>query len=166
MQEALAETQAELRSCIRGRYVGADLFHVTLAFLGRVDACHVDELAHLIDEACEGHAAFDACLGELGYFGKRGKAVLWQGFTSKASFAALAESVRGKLKDAGFDFDGKGFLPHVTLMRNADLSSATLPMPAIARGNIASITLFSSDLTGERPVYEPLATSILETAED
>ncbi len=160
--EALAETQAALRQCVSGRYVGHDLFHVTLAFLGDIDPWRIGDLSRMLDVACSAHAPFDARLGELGYFGRMRKAALWQGFADKAPFAALAESVRARLKREGIPFDNKGFLPHVTLMRNADVSTGELPMPTVAQGTVDTVCLFKSDLSGERPAYEALHRAFLE----
>lgn len=156
--EALSETSAELRERVRGRYVGADSFHVTLAFLGSVPGARVDAAASALAQACAGHRAFDAQLGELGSFGKRSAATLWQGFSAgERELAALARDVRDQLECAGFEFDRKPFRAHVTLMRKANLTDGTLLPPAArAAGIIDTATLFSSDLSGDRPRYEPL----------
>ena len=156
MLDALAETSASLRTSIRGRYVGSDLFHVTLAFLGEVDATRVPAIEELLAGACSAHVPFETTLGALGSFGKKARATLWQGFTETEEFKMLARDVRDALRTSGFEFDGKGFIPHVTLMRNADLTMGTLPMPTIAKGTIDSVTLFASDLSGPRPIYEAL----------
>ena len=157
MLDALAETSAALRAQVRGRYVGTDSFHVTLAFLGNVENWRVNDIADLLESACAPHDAFETSLGELGNFGRANKATLWQGFTDRSAFAALAKSVRSELARLDFNFDGKGFIPHVTLMRNADLREGVLPMPCVARGTISTVTLFASDLSGDRPVYTPLS---------
>ncbi|MBQ9067563.1 MAG: RNA 2',3'-cyclic phosphodiesterase [Eggerthellaceae bacterium] len=161
--EALAETQADLRASIKGRYVSPDSFHVTLAFLSNVESWRVNDIAELLDEACANQAPFAATLAELGFFGRRGKAALWQGFAGKAAFTSLAQRVRENLSREGFDFDGKGFLPHVTLMRGADLSTGTLPMPAVAHGTVDTVSLFQSDLSGERPIYTALHRVLLQS---
>lgn len=154
--EALAETQAVLRARVQGRYVAPGQFHVTLAFLGTVDSWRVDDAARALDYACAGHTPFDVQLESLGSFGRRNTATLWQGFVSNASFEALAHDVRDALSQEEFDFDTKRFLPHVTLMRAANLESGSLPMPTLASDTIDTVTLFSSDLSGERPVYSAL----------
>ena len=161
MLDALAETSASLRSSVQGRYVGSDLFHATLAFLGNVEASRVAEIEELLADACSGHAPFETTLGALGSFGRKSRATLWQGFAETGEFKALARDVQEALRSAGFDFDRKGFIPHITLMRNADLAAGILPMPAVATGTIDTVTLFSSDLTGPRPVYEALASITL-----
>ena len=176
MLDALADTSAALRDCVRGRYVAPDSFHVTLAFLGDVSGYRVADVQEAIDCACAGKAAFEARLGDLGSFGKRAKATLWQAVgepqaddagkpkTTRDGFAALAADVRRELRARDFDFDDKKFLAHITLMRAADLQHGTLPSPAIASGTIGHVTLFQSDLSGSRPRYEALHTVALEGA--
>lgn len=156
--DALADTSAQLRGSVKGRYVAPDSFHVTLAFLGEVPGGRVDAAAQALDVGCSGFAAFEVALGPLGSFGKRSAATLWQGFAETGELANLADSVRKELRANAFDFDGKSFKAHITLMRKADLASGELPMPAIGRGAIERVTLFRSDLSGSRPVYEPLHT--------
>ena len=154
--DALVETQAALRESVAGRYVAPDSLHVTLAFLGNVEAARIPLLESALDEACAGVCAFEVATAGLGSFGRRAQATLWQGFTASDEFAQLAKRVRKELTSAGFSFDSKTFLPHVTLMRKADIREGLLPMPTVARGTIDTVTLFKSDLSGPRPVYEPL----------
>jgi len=156
--EALAATSAELRANVRGRYVAPDSFHVTLAFLGNVEAARVNDAADALAEGCRSARAFEAALGELGSFGRRSKATLWQGFRDESAFRELATSVRAELTRRDFAFDDKPFRAHITLMRAANLAAGQLPSPALASGMVRAVTLFKSDLSGPRPVYEPLAT--------
>ena len=156
LREALAETQGMLRGCMKGRFVGSDSLHLTLAFLGNVEAHRIPDIEEALGRACAGHAAIDTSLGELGSFGRRSKATLWQAVHPKRELAALASDVRAELRRTGFSFDEKTFLPHITLMRNADVSAGVLPMPEIARGTVETVTLFKSDLSGPRPLYEGL----------
>jgi 2'-5' RNA ligase len=167
VREALAETSALLRDAVRGRYVGPDLFHVTLAFLGEVSVARIGELEGLLEQACQGHAPFQVALGPLGSFGRARRAVLWQGFDrGRDGLDALATDVRASLADAGYTFDQKGFLPHVTLMREANLTTGTLPVPVVESGTLDTVTLFSSDLSGARPRYEALCQVTLTGEED
>ena len=156
--EALSETSALLRSCVRGRYVAPDSFHVTLAFLGERAGSEVTELESALGEACESCAAFNTTLGALGTFGRANKATLWQGFCGGSEqWASVASTVQRGLSVMGYTPEYKRYVPHVTLMRRADVSSVTLPMPCVERGRIDTVTLFLSDLSGSRPRYEALA---------
>ena len=161
MLEALAETSALLRGCIRGRFVAPDSFHVTLAFLGDVDSWRINDAAEALEAACAPVAAREASLGELGSFGRRAAATLWQGFQDPGALPTLAQRVRFELQSRNFAFDDKKFLAHVTLMRAADLRTGDVPAPCKEHGVIDTVTLFQSDLTGPRPVYEPLHSTIL-----
>ena len=162
--DALVETQAALRDAVRGRYVAPDSLHLTLTFLGEVPAARVDEVASALERACAGQAPFEVHLGPLGSFGRSRSAVLWQSVEGGSALSLLAASVRRELADASFTFDEKPFLAHVTLMRAADLTRGELPMPQMARGVLDTVTLFKSDLSGPRPVYEPLHTVTLDEA--
>jgi 2'-5' RNA ligase len=154
--DALAETSALLRGSVKGRYVAPDSFHVTLAFLGDTPVDRVDAAAEAIEAGCREFSRFGVTLGSLGSFGKRSAATLWQGFDDAGDLPELAAAVRDELRASGFSFDAKSFRAHVTLMRKADLTRGTLPMPAQAAGDVRSVVLFKSDLSGARPVYEPL----------
>ncbi|MBR2834085.1 MAG: RNA 2',3'-cyclic phosphodiesterase [Coriobacteriales bacterium] len=161
MLDALAETQALLRDTVHGRFVGSDLFHVTLAFLGEVDCMRIPEVTAALEEGCRGHEAFETRLTHLGSFGKPRYCTLWQGFDSTlkatGAWSDLAKDVRKAVKAAGFSFDDKSFVPHVTLMRNANIEKLSeLPMPVSAQGIISQVTLFKSDLSGPFPVYEEI----------
>ena len=157
MLDALVTTQAELRDTLRGRYVAPDMLHVTLAFLGDVPGALVPDVISALEAACADVGVIDASLGELGYFGRLRKATLWQAVDGGLALVNLAETVRVQLRLGGFSFDEKDFRAHVTLMRAVDLSAVgSLPMPHIACGSIDAITLFSSDLSGPHPMYEPL----------
>ncbi len=167
MLDALAETSARLRGSVHGRYVATDSLHLTLAFLGEVPGARVDEVVEALQEGCRGFAAMDVSLGELGSFGRRKTATLWQGVfetTAEGTLTALAQSIRRTLKNRGFSFDEKSFRAHITLMRKADLTSGTLPSPAMASGLLDTVTLFRSDLSGSRPLYEALHSVTLQTS--
>ena len=164
MAEAACETIASLRDCVRGRFVPPENLHVTLAFLGEVAAPLVDDAAAAVERAASGVGAVPARLGELGAFGHGRRVTLWQAVESAGALEGLAAGVRAALRDEGFSFDEKPFLPHVTLVRAADLSRGpSLAAPATASGDISRVTLFRSQLRGDEPPrYEPLATFGLE----
>lgn len=166
VRDALSETSALLRGCVRGRYVAPDSFHVTLAFLGDVASSRVEDACVALDRACADFRAFDVSLGEFGSFGKRSKATLWQGFENAGDLPELARSVREELHAGGFSFDDKPFRAHITLMRAANVAEGLLPMPVRAEGPVSSVTLFRSDLSGARPMYEPLHAVWLEGLEN
>ncbi len=159
---ALAETSAQLREAVSGRFVSPDSFHITLAFLGDVFAGDVSHAACALQRACASCEPFEVSLADFGTFGKRSKATLWQGFDRCDELCNLADQVRGCLRGNGISFDDKKFLPHVTLMRGADLSGGQLPMPQRAQGAVTRVCLYRSDLSGPHPVYEAWETVELQ----
>lgn len=161
MIDALATTQAALRDSVRGRYVPPTNFHVTLAFLGEVAGSLAGGACDALEDACAGAGPIEARLSELGIFGRPSKAVLWQAVRSGGALENMAERVRGELATRGFSFDEKGFCPHVTLMRAADIAGRELPMPCVEGGLIDTVTLFASDLSGNHPVYERVESAVL-----
>ena len=164
--DALSETSALLRGQVRGRYVAPDSFHLTLAFLGEVPLSQVPDAAAALDEACAAWPPIPVTLGALGSFGRARGAVLWQGFAAGADeLGGLAGDVRECLAERGLAYDPLAFSPHVTLMRKADIVSGVLPMPVVEKGTIETVTLFRSDLSGERPLYEPLHSVRLEAVD-
>ena len=167
VHEALCETSALLRDAVRGRYVPTTNFHVTLAFLGEVPGSQVVDVVTALEEGCAGQPPIKVALGPLGSFGKKRRATLWQGFaTGVDELGGLAGDVRECLVDHGLNYDPSLFVPHVTLMRVADLTEGTLPMPVVEKGTIDTVTLFSSDLSGPAPRYEPLHRTQLEGEPD
>ena len=162
MLEALSETSAALRDTMHGRYVSPDRFHVTLAFLGEVPASDVDDIAQAVERASLACSPFATSLGALGTFGRGRNLVLWQGFSRGGdAWAGLARDVREELGRQGHSFEGGRFVPHVTLVRRAQIPTAELPMPCVAEDVIQTVTLFRSDLSGDVPRYDPLARSEL-----
>lgn len=156
--DAALENLAELRELLEGRCVRQDSLHVTLAFIGEVDTSHADVAAECMKAACREHRAFTIDLDDYGSFGRKDKAVLWQGIANCPELVDLAKDVRHELTQAGFDIDPKPFTPHITLMRNANITQGVLPMPFVGSGDITRITLFQTIWTDNGGVYEALET--------
>lgn len=146
-----------LRESVRGKYVPPDSFHLTLAFLGEIPGSRLPALHVAVEEACRNISACECTLGDLGMFGRRNKATLWQGIEGDC-ITALATSLRASLDTYGFDYDETKFLPHITLMRRADLDYplANLPSPTLASGTIDTVVIYQSELDSERAHYTSL----------
>jgi 2'-5' RNA ligase len=115
LQAALAERGREALGERRARRVAADNLHVTLAFLGEVDAD-----ARACAEAAAGRvsaAPFTLRIDRLGYWSRRG--LLWAGPGSQPpELAALAADLnRALATDCGYQPDKRPFQAHVTLAR-------------------------------------------------
>ncbi|MCA1925864.1 MAG: RNA 2',3'-cyclic phosphodiesterase [Thiobacillus sp.] len=99
-----------------GRRMRADTLHLTLAFLGSLPAESCAALLPRIDVLRA--AAFELVLDRAGFWPHNH--IGWLGCRDASlPLAALAERLRGELREAGVPFDAQPFLPHVTLLRNA-----------------------------------------------
>ncbi len=101
--------------------------HVTLAFLGDVDASRAEEAGRCLDEAGHDAAAFTLRWRGLGVFPDPARArVVWAGLPAAeedagtAALTGLAERVREALRGAGFAMERRAFAPHLTLARLRD----------------------------------------------
>ena len=149
----------QLQRDVDGRFVPAENYHLTLAFLGEINEADARDAMDAVDAACVTAGPMPIDVEGLGAFGKRaGGAGLWLQIAKDPELMALAERVREGLDARGVDFDrSNSFLPHVTLARRAKLSAGALsqlafPLPCEA----SRVTLFRSFLEKGGARYKPL----------
>lgn len=97
-----------------GRPVAAENLHLTLAFLGSVDA----DFRACAERAAErvSEQAFTLTLVHAGRWARAG--VLWSApEETPQALAGLAAALNGALRDCGFTPDARAFRAHVTLAR-------------------------------------------------
>ncbi|MFA9461934.1 RNA 2',3'-cyclic phosphodiesterase [Thiohalorhabdus methylotrophus] len=116
LQRALAERAREALDGRRARRVPAENLHVTLAFLGEVDA-RTRECAEEAAGSLE-LPSFTLAIDRLGLWARRG--LLWAG-PSRAPEAlpALAAELGRSLEPCGLERDRRPFRAHLTLARKA-----------------------------------------------
>jgi 2'-5' RNA ligase len=115
-REALAALAAEAARRTGGRAVTTAKLHLTLLFLGEVDAARIPAL---VQAAAEVRAAgFDLVLDRLGAFARA--RVAWAGCAHPpAPLLALQSGLEGRLREAGWQTQDRAFAAHLTLVRNA-----------------------------------------------
>lgn len=157
MQDEISGLVRSLRSSVTGRFVPRENRHVTLAFLGDAPA----SILPSIEEALEAGAADAGEIvlrpGRLGKFGRSSDATFWLGLADDPHLTALAARLREELRKRDVPFDGKPFLPHITLARRACIPKKNLPplpFPGPARAMRAAV--FKSILSSEGASYEAL----------
>lgn len=117
--EALVTTVAGLRA-LPGtdglRWTEPAGWHLTLAFLGEVDAALLPALDVRLSRVCRRHEPYGLRLAGGGRFGNQ---VLWTGaHGDTAGMTRLAQSVRAASRKAGApSAEELGFRPHLTLAR-------------------------------------------------
>lgn len=134
------------------RWQHRDDFHLTLHFLGHVDADRVDALLEVGERLAR--PAFPLLLDRVGHW-PRPKVIWAAPQTCPAALGDLHQTLGGALDALGFALDRRRFQPHVTLARKAPeaLSGSALrpPVPWPVR----ELALVAS-LPGRVPAYRPL----------
>ncbi len=112
---ALAARAAARAAGITGKRVHDEKLHMTLLFLGEVDAPAEKKVREAA--ATVRAAAFDVALDQVGSF-YRSK-VLWVGARqAPAALTELSQTLRAALDSAAVAFDRKALAPHVTCFRD------------------------------------------------
>lgn len=128
--EALSAWAAQAHALCGGRIMRPDTLHLTLAFLGHVDAGRVAAL----HEAVPGWRVRTGALG-LTRFGRfKGPRIVWAGPSAQRIdwLDALHGDLWERLRIMGFAPPDEAFRPHVSLLRNAgpgDVSSLVVEQP-------------------------------------
>ena len=118
-RRAAREATAPLRSSrLPFTWVAEGSLHVTLKFLGDVDAGRADEIGRALSDAVKTVRPFDVGLGGLGAFPAAERPrVVWLGVERHPALELLAHDVERTLAPMGFESELKPFQPHVTLGR-------------------------------------------------
>jgi len=169
VRERLAAAVERLRPLARDvAWVGRDNFHVTLKFLGGVEAARLDAIAAALADAARAAGPFDLGVGDLGAFPSRTRPrVLWAGIDDgAAATATLASHVDRVLAPLGFPPEGRVFSAHVTLGRvrsprpNPCLAEA-LSGGEFGRQRVDRLSLMRSELSQGGARYSELAVAPL-----
>jgi len=103
------------------RWTSREAWHVTLAFLGDVDASAAARLLPRLERAAQRHRRFRLAFSGAGAFPAQARAnVLWSGLSGdRGALARLAQSVAAGASRAGAPppDQGRRFQPHLTLAR-------------------------------------------------
>ncbi len=142
-----------------GKPVPVENFHVTLAFLGNLDAQGAREARQAADSVHA--AAFDMQLDRLGFWPEPG--LLWLGATQppQAARTLAAELVRS-LHSRGLEPDAKPFVPHLSLARKVlkpGLLGAVHPLD----WHVDAFALVRSHTHGRNSEYQLLGSWPLES---
>ena len=103
----------------RVRWTRPENVHLTLKFLGDVEAEAFGSIRAALWEICAQHAPFDAALAALGAFPSARRAkTLWIGAGEGSDrLRSLAADVDNALAPLGFEREKRPYVPHLTLGR-------------------------------------------------
>lgn len=154
------------------KWVEPENLHLTLKFLGEVDARELPLICQAVQTAVEGLDPFDLEMIGAGAFPKADRPrTVWLGAgRGSEEMVVLHDSLEKHLLPLGFRGEGRRFRPHLTIGRVrggpagirelADLLIESQEFPA---GLISAdeVVVFSSDLGRDGPTYEALSVSPL-----
>lgn len=113
---ALDRTGKWLHRHWEGRRTRPETLHLTLVFLGTVDASRLDELRDLAAQVRAENFALN--LDQAGCW--RHNRVGWLGAEeTPPALAILVADLESRLESSLFRFDRRAFVPHITLLRKA-----------------------------------------------
>lgn len=160
LPEVVADALTQLQSGLRGaRWLPAENFHLTLAFVGEVDRHGLDEVGSSL--AGIDAPAFHLRLKGCGFFGDKKPRAIWVGAESNPALAHLQSKIDIALKRAGLVHEKRKFTPHVTLGYLNGAPQDAVAAHCAAHGlfsagpfPIGEFHLFESHLGSEAAHYE------------
>ena len=177
LKSKLAAVQEKLKTINADtKWVEEKNLHLTLQFLGDVDASSITTLINNMENALDGFPALHLGLGGLGFFPnlKRPR-VLWAGIAGDlSSLQKLSDAVQKANLLAGFPGEEREFRPHLTLARlrsNKGLGALFTAVKDLSGSvtylgdlNVTSVDLMKSKLSRQGPTYTLLQAVKLRSA--
>lgn len=157
VRDAFAALITELRAADssfsknRARWVRPENLHITLKFIGHVDAGKIDAIRAALTEV-HLDSPVEVRFRGLGFFpnGKRPR-VFWAGIEASPNLAPLARDIDARLKKLGISDETREFAPHLTLAR-FDPPGISDGLSAIAQENVERE--FGAARAGEFHLFE------------
>jgi 2'-5' RNA ligase len=140
--------------------------HLTLKFLGAVEAARIPRVAKAVERAAAGINQFEIEVSGTGCFpSPRSPRVLWIGFSELPEpLQQLYANLEDELAREGFDREKRKFSPHLTIGRlRGPKNAARLPEALIETGFQAEtfkaneVIVMRSDLNPSGSIYTPQA---------
>lgn len=152
------------------RWVAPENIHLTVKFLGQVEAARIADLSAALSNSAQSVLPFTLTVRELGCFPNSMRPdVIWAGLGGQLTEAAeLVRRVEETFAAIGFAREKRPFSPHLTLGRvrrearpadRAAIGSYLERIPTQDYGTITadSIHLIKSDLRPSGPVYTTIS---------
>jgi 2'-5' RNA ligase len=172
LKRALTDIKLRLQSASRApvKWVDPQVIHLTLKFLGNIDASITGKVTEAIEEAVREVHPFHLGAGGLGVFPSLKRVqVVWVGLSGELDrLSQLQQRIESGLAPLGFPCERRSFTPHLTLARIRDRATpyeqqelgnlvAGTSFETGCRIRVDSIHLMKSQLTREGPVYSRIS---------
>lgn len=119
------------------RWIDVENYHLTLRFIGDVEARMADDLVHQLDRIRAG--GFQLRLAGVGSFGAKKPHAIWAGTAPCPALSALQSEVARACNRIQVPPDPRKFTPHVTVARLKGASSTVVANWLSARGNFTTV---------------------------
>jgi len=177
VRHAIEKAQDGLRAALPAksiRWTRTDQFHLTLRFLGGVEAQRVERLSDAVRRACTGAGVLQLRAAGIGVFpGARRPRVVWTGVDdTDGRLAELQRSIEAVTNGFTDEPPQEKFTGHVTLARcrdinRADASTLATLVQAMAHRSFGDWTAAGVDIIRSHParqgsIYNTLATIDLD----
>jgi 2'-5' RNA ligase len=177
LKQALTELQRKFKSAgsLPVKWVDPGNIHLTLKFLGDIDAADTSKIITALEEAVRGLPPFNLEVRGLGVFPNMSRIqIIWVGlYGDLGKLSQLQKRIETSLKPLGFPPEARPFSPHLTLARVRDfahpderqklgklISAASFEEKYAI--NVNAINLMKSQLTREGPIYSKLGAVTLK----
>lgn len=152
-------------------WVAETNLHVTLKFLGQIEATRVAAIADAIGVVAARTPSFELVVRGLGAFPTPARPrIVWVGLEPAAPLAVLAGALDSALATLGFAREARPFAAHVTLgrvrdsRRNPALAAALARPAECGRLTVARVALMRSELHPRGARYTELTSVVLAGA--
>ncbi|MBA7483263.1 RNA 2',3'-cyclic phosphodiesterase [subsurface metagenome] len=177
VKAGLKDLQAQLKSGgqISIKWVDPYSIHLTLKFLGGVDAAKITPITTAMEEAAQGIAPFFLKVEGLGAFPNlRRVQVVWVGMGGEVDkLARLQQRLESGLAGLGFTPENRRFTPHLTLARVRDRVAldererlgeliAGIKFETAHSFPVEAVSLMRSQLTREGAIYSRISAAELK----
>lgn len=168
IKEAVNEFQSELGQLgVRGRWKSKDNFHITLEFLGAIEASRINLLCETLSRVGKNVSPFRIRIGGIGAFPSFKQAhTLWTGLQGSLSeLQRLRSDLHHELKTIGFQLEERKFSPHITLASRPNLENINFTMiqtKELGDFIVEEVVLFESLTVAGKRVYKALFSAGLE----
>lgn len=164
----LQQVQQQITSLSRtGNFTRVENFHLTLKFIGEIQPYRVKDITNVMGQAIADFKPFKLYMGDLGYFQRRNKKIIWMGVKGELEILQdLVAQLNKSLESLGIREDNRRYFPHITLGREVSLLtpfselSNTIPVHKNPI-EVCRISLMESRREKGRLVYLPLYTKPL-----
>lgn len=149
------------KQAIKAHFSEPEHLHLTLLFIGEMDHQAIEKLHQVLTQALANNKAFMIQTGDLDYFTRGNKKILWAGIQKGyKELENIADLIKHTVKNAQIPFDPYLFHPHITLARQAHVSDEWINDAVINHHSIyvKLIHVYHSHRVSEKLIYTPIYT--------